>query len=140
LLAILDFLDHGLLNKNEIPLSPDLVKIFKRYFDVARQRDDQPTIENPFYHVSGDGFWQLVPKSGERPPYESGNASRVPTTKALREIYARFDENLWDALLTDVYKNLISFARHHAALIQMGVQALLQPFSQDRIACHMRPR
>jgi putative restriction endonuclease len=65
LLAIFDLLDHGLLKKNEIPPSPDLVKTFQRYFEVVRQCDDQPSIENPFYHLSSDGFWHLVPKLGE---------------------------------------------------------------------------
>ena len=66
LLSILDLLDRGTLTSNEIPLSPDLVKTFRRYFDVVRKGDDKPTIENPFYHLSGDGFWQLVPRPPER--------------------------------------------------------------------------
>jgi hypothetical protein len=45
LLAILDLLDRGALTKNEIELTPELSKTFKRYFEVVRQRDDQPTIE-----------------------------------------------------------------------------------------------
>ena len=101
LLAILDLLDRGVLARNEIHLSPDLVKTFKRYFEAVRQHDDQPTIQNPFYHLAGDGFWQLVPRPGERPVYEPGNASRVPTMKSLRETYGRFDDNLWSGLLTD---------------------------------------
>lgn len=60
MLAILDLLDRGLITRNEFPLSPDVAKTFKRYFDAVRQGDDQPAIENPFYHLSGDGFWQLV--------------------------------------------------------------------------------
>ena len=101
LLSILDLLDRGTVTRNEIILTPELTKTFKRYFEVVRQRDDQPTIENPFYYLCGDGFWQLVPKPGERPPYEPGNASRVPTLTALREIHGRFDDTLWTALLTD---------------------------------------
>jgi putative restriction endonuclease len=103
LLAILDLLDRGIVTTNEFPLSPDLTKTFKRYFEVVRQRDDQPTIENPFYHLCGDGFWQLVPKPGERPLYEPGNASRVPTLTALRQIHGRFDDGLWTSLLTDAH-------------------------------------
>ena len=103
LLAILDLLDHGILAGNEIPLCPELVKTFKRYFEVVRQDGDQPTIENPFYHLAGDGFWQLVPKPGERPLYEPGNASRAPTITALRQIHARFDDGLWSAFLTDAH-------------------------------------
>lgn len=103
LLAILNLLDRGTLTRNEIPLSPDLVKTFKRYFESVRQADDQPTIETPFYHLCGDGFWQLVSKPGERPLYEPGNASRGPTLTALREIHGRFDDSLWTALLTNAH-------------------------------------
>jgi putative restriction endonuclease len=103
LLAILDLLDRGTVTKNEIKLTPELTKTFKRYFEVVRQRDDQPTIENPFYHLCGDGFWQLVPKPGEWPVYEPGNASRVPTLRALRGTHGRFDDTLWNSLLSDAH-------------------------------------
>jgi len=103
LLAILDLLDHGILTGNDVPFSPELVRAFKRYFQVVRQRDDQPTIENPFYFLSGDGFWELVSKPGERPLYEPGNASRVPTLKALREVHGRFDNDFWTALLSNAH-------------------------------------
>jgi putative restriction endonuclease len=101
LLLILDLLDRGLITRNEIRLTPELEKTFKRYFAVVRRHNDKPTIQNPFYHLCGDGFWQLVPKPGERPLYEPGNASRVPTLSALREIHACFDDSLWSGPLTD---------------------------------------
>lgn len=71
LLAILDLLDRGLLRTNEIRLSPDLVDTFNRYFEAVRQRNDRPTIQNPFYHLCGDGFWQLVSQPGELQPFHS---------------------------------------------------------------------
>ena len=101
LLAIMDLLDQGLLTKNEIPLSEDLVRVFQRYFAAVRQQDDQPTIENPFYYLCGDGFWHLVPQAGDRPLYEPGNASRAPTIQTLRKVYGRFDDDLWNTLLAD---------------------------------------
>jgi putative restriction endonuclease len=125
LLAILDLLDHGLVTRNEFPLNPDLTKTFKHYFEVVRQGDDQPTIENPFYHLSGDGFWQLVPKPGERPLYEPGNASRAPTITALRQIYGRFDDALWAAFLTDAH------SRH---LLREALIARYFPEKRDQLA------
>ncbi len=59
LLAILDLLDRGQIKANRIALTPQLVKTFRRYFAVVRREDDQPSIENPFYFRSGDGFWQV---------------------------------------------------------------------------------
>jgi hypothetical protein len=54
------------------------VKTFRRYFDVVRRKDDKPTIENPFYFLSGDGLWE-VERPGKGPLYEPGNASGPPT-------------------------------------------------------------
>ncbi len=59
MLAILDLLDRGRVKANEIALTPELVRSFRRYFEIVRQADDQPSIENPFYFLSGDGFWKL---------------------------------------------------------------------------------
>jgi putative restriction endonuclease len=101
LLAILDLLDRGIIIQNVIPLSTDLVKTFRRYFEVVRQGDDQPSIENPYYHLCGDGFWQLASGLGNRPIYEPGNASRPPSIKILKATHGQFDDGLWNALLTD---------------------------------------
>ncbi len=68
-----------------------------------RRRDDQPTIENPFYYLSGDRFWHLVSNDGQPPLYEPGNASRLPTMGALRQIHGRFDDGLWRELLSDAH-------------------------------------
>jgi len=103
LLAILDLLDRGLLTKNEVHLSPDLVRVFKRYFAVVRRHNDQPTIENPFYFLSGDGFWELSPKGGGRSLYEPGNASSTPTLRTLRQVYGRFDSGFYGTLLRNAH-------------------------------------
>ena len=137
LLAILDLMDHGLITKNEIPLNDGLVKVFRRYFETVRQDDDQPTIENPFYHLCGDGFWQLVPKPGERPLYEPGNASRVPTLTALRQVSGRFDNDLWVAILSDAHSRhqlreaLIAryFPEHHEQLA--AIAGAIRPRTPD---------
>jgi putative restriction endonuclease len=100
LLAILDLLDRGLVTQNQFPLSPDLVKTFNRYFAVVRQHNDQPTIENPFFHLAGDGFWELVPAAGSQRLYEPGNVSRAPTIKNLRTTYGRFDPEFYNTLLS----------------------------------------
>src|SRR2546426_9470850 len=103
LLAIIDLLDKGAISDNAIPLSDDLLKVFKRYFGVVRMRDDQPTIQNPFYFLSGDGFWELVPNENERILYQSGSVSRAPSVAELRRrvAFGRFDAGLWALLRED---------------------------------------
>lgn len=103
LLSILDLLDRGLITQNAIPLSPDLVKTFRRYFEVVRQGDDKPSIENPFYHLCGDGFWQLASRPNNRSIYEPGNVSRPPSITVLKRAHGRFDEGLWNALLSTAH-------------------------------------
>jgi hypothetical protein len=75
LLSIIDLLDHGTIKGNEVPLSEDLVRTFKRYFEVVRGSNDRPSIENPFYFLSGDKFWQVSPRSSREPMYREGYAS-----------------------------------------------------------------
>ncbi|HEY5915577.1 MAG TPA: hypothetical protein VJA21_33755 [Verrucomicrobiae bacterium] len=92
LLAILDLLDKGRVARNEIPLNEDLAKTFRRYFDVVRQRDDKPSIENPFGVLSGDGFWTLQ-SPGRSGLYEPRNAikaiARPKTLCARRRLWRR---------------------------------------------------
>ena len=84
LLSLLDQLDRGLVTQNLFPLSDELVATFKRYFAVVQQHDDQPTIQNPFFHLCGDKFWQLVPMRGESPIYREGAISGAPSVAELR--------------------------------------------------------
>ncbi|HOY58191.1 MAG TPA: hypothetical protein PK640_08670 [Verrucomicrobiota bacterium] len=96
LLSVIDLLDRGLLTDNAVPLSDELVATFKRYFEVVRKHNDQPTVQNPFFHLSGDKFWQLVPRPGKEPIYREGYVSGAPGVRQLREaaLYGRFDTGL----------------------------------------------
>lgn len=125
LLSILELLDRGLIRENKIPLSPELIHTFKHYFAVVRQEDDKPTIENPFYFLAGDGFWQLLPKGGGRLLYEPGKASGAPTIKALREAYGRFDEDLWKSIISEPH------ARHQ---LREALIARYFPEHRDQVA------
>ena len=48
LLAIHDLLDRGQVKANEIALTPELVRTFRRYFDVVRQEDDRRASKTRF--------------------------------------------------------------------------------------------
>jgi putative restriction endonuclease len=74
LLSIIDLLDRAQVKRNEIALTSELVRTFRCYFDVVRSEADQPSIENPFYFLSGDGFWTLE-RAGQGALYTPGNAS-----------------------------------------------------------------
>ena len=107
LLSIINLLDRGIITRNEIPLSDELVAAFKRYFAVVRRENDQPTIQNPFFHLCGDKFWRLVPASGERDIYQEGSVSGAPSVAELRRRVAHgtFDAGIWQLLSEPVARH-----------------------------------
>ena len=144
LLSIIDLLDHGVITRNEVPLSDELVATFKRYFAVVRRENDQPTIQNPFFHLSGDKFWRLVPVSGEGDIYQTGATAGAPSVAELRRrvAYGKFDDGMWPLLSEPVARHQLRealIARYFpedrdklAAIIAVGrvaePVAALQPF------------
>ncbi len=122
LLSIIDLLDRGVITRNEVPLSDELVATFKRYFAVVRRENDQPTIQNPFFHLCGDKFWRLVPAAGERQIYQEGATSGAPSVAELRRrvAHGKFDEGMWQLLGKSV-------ARH-----QLREALIARYFPEDR--------
>lgn len=131
LLSIIDLLDRGVIRENEVPLSEELVQTFKRYFEVVRKLNDKPSIENPFYFLSGDRFWTLVPQKGGEPLYREGFASGAPGIGQLRKqvAFGRFDDGLWSLLGHDVSRHQLRgaliaryFPEQHDQLVALEVQ------------------
>jgi hypothetical protein len=73
LLSILDLLDRGVIAGNRVPLSDELAGSFRRYFDVVRERDDQPTIQNSYFHLNGN--FAGAPQILSNPPLRKEGAS-----------------------------------------------------------------
>ena len=98
LLAVIELIERGQIQENEIPLSPDLAETFIKYW--SKVTDRKPNIALPFFYLKSDGFWHLHPNAG----YEKvlGVANRVTAISRLREAiaYASLDDELF-VLLTD---------------------------------------
>jgi putative restriction endonuclease len=62
LLAIMDLVELGEIRSNQIPPSDRLRSLFRTYFEIVKQGNDQCSPELPFYHLSGEAFWSLYPK------------------------------------------------------------------------------
>ena len=109
LLSIIDLLDRGLVEGNKVRLTEELVRTFRRYFDVVRQGNDQPSVQNPFYFLSGDGFWSLVPMPGQPQLYLAGSVSGAPSVADLRRRvdYGRFDDGFWGLLSDPVSRHQV---------------------------------
>jgi putative restriction endonuclease len=131
LLSIIDLLDRGIIETNRVPFDEQLVATFKRFFMEVKKEDDKPTIENPFYYLSGDKFWQVLLQGGNEPLYQEGSAAGAPSVGQLRKGLAagRFDPGLW-ALLSEplarhqLREALIAryFPEHRAQLLRLAIQ------------------
>lgn len=97
LLSIIDLLDRGVIDRNMFPFNSELIQTFRRYFKVVARNNDKPSIQNPFYHLSGDGFWHLIPKSDAQALYVPGRASRAPSVAELQRSVTggQFTDGLW---------------------------------------------
>jgi len=100
LLAILDRFAEGTVEGNEIHLDPGLLDLFNEYWDLTMPKQQRGNIALPFFHLSSEDFWHLIPQSGSEDVIEAGR--RLRTIRQLRDHThgARLDEALF-ALLSD---------------------------------------
>ena len=97
LLAVIELIEHGQVQENKIPLSPDLAETFLKYWTkVVINR--KPDIALPFFHLKSRGFWHLHPNAGYEKVLDV--ASRIRSTSRLREVvaYASLDDDLFTLL------------------------------------------
>ena len=93
MLALIDGIESGIFTNNSFVLNEWLEEHYmKLMLQYTRQSQfDKPTeINNPFWHLSTDGFWHLQLTTKEE-------MSTTPSKAWLKEnvTYASFDEDLW---------------------------------------------
>ena len=130
LLTVIELIERGQIQKNKIPLSPDLAETFMRYW--SKVTDRRPNIALPFFHLKSDGFWHLHPNAG----YEKALSvtDRITAVSRLREViaYASLDDDFF-VLLTDtgdreiirqtlIHVYLLDFKQAIESLIAEGQQ------------------
>ncbi|HIK45407.1 MAG TPA: HNH endonuclease [Leptolyngbyaceae cyanobacterium M65_K2018_010] len=98
LLTVLDLFEKGKFPHNEVYLSPELTANFLKFWHQFVSSDHHSNIALPFFHLTGDKFWHLMPNPG----FEAAIQARVKlrTLPALRSAvkYAYLDEELFALL------------------------------------------
>lgn len=126
LLAVLDLAESGRLAENRITLSPELLEVFRRYFDVVRTPSDQPTAINPFFFLRSDEFWHHQPCPGQEQACAAmrapGSLGQLSTVIA----HAFLDDDLHAALLDPVKREALRqalinryFASHRQEIMRV---------------------
>lgn len=96
LLAIMDLVECEMIMLPRIELREALIAAFKWNWVRLVQKDIHfnPVIGTPFYHMSGEPFWKLVPKD----PSYAPNTTNVTTLREHYE-YAEIDPELFVLML-----------------------------------------
>ncbi|MEO1353606.1 MAG: HNH endonuclease [Cyanobacteria bacterium J06635_15] len=100
LLSIMELIEQGKIQRNQVYLSPELIATFLKYWTHFGSENHRSDIALPFFHLQGDKFWHLMPNPGFEATVAS--KSRLKGLNTLRNVvkYAYFDEALFE-LLTD---------------------------------------
>ena len=93
MLALIDGIESGVFTNNRFVLNEWLEERYlslMHYYTRSSQFDKPTDINNPFWHLSTDGFWHLLLRTKEE-------ISTTPSKAWLKEnvIYANFDDDLW---------------------------------------------
>lgn len=96
LLAVLDFIEAGLIVRNFIEPSFELAQTFQNYCALVLPPERKASMSYPFYHLESSAFWKLKPRTGEI--HRTGLV--VSSVKRLRELYhgAKFTDDLYPLL------------------------------------------
>ena len=98
LLAVIALIQKGEIDENKIPLSDDLIAIFKKY--IALTPGWNPTIYNPFYRLKNEGFWHLRRWRDTNPPTSMRQLQSVGA-------YAVLDDALFYFLRIPEYREIL---------------------------------
>lgn len=64
LLSVLQTFQKGIYNNPRIYISPELVGLFKANWSLLVTSNHDCSFALPFYHLTSDTFWKLIPKFG----------------------------------------------------------------------------
>lgn len=105
LLSIIDLVETGKISSEIVELSDQLCKKFKEVWDrhVPNAIQFNPDITKPFFHLSSEPFWQLIPtcESGILNVAEENGEQNLPTPQYTMKYmqsmyeYAKMDRSLF---------------------------------------------
>jgi putative restriction endonuclease len=64
LLSVLQTFQNGINNNQKIYITPELVALFKSNWNSLVKSNHDCRFTLPFYHLTSDKFWKLIPKPG----------------------------------------------------------------------------
>ncbi len=95
LLSIIQLFEDNLINSNKIYITPDLVGYFKSTWNMLVTTNHDLRFALPFYHMSSEPFWKLIPNPGCEKWIEAKSSMRSFNNINTAVAYALIDEELF---------------------------------------------
>jgi len=108
LLSVISLFEKSIYTDNQIFILPELVASFKSNWSKLVETNHFPIFAMPFYHLSSEPFWQLIPNVGCEKWVESKSSMRSLGNLTTAIQFALIDNELTNLLLVpesrDIFK------------------------------------
>jgi putative restriction endonuclease len=107
LISLIQAYQNGLYTTSEIQILPELVGLFKSNWQSLVETNHQCLFTLPFYHMSTEPFWKLIPNRGCELWIKSKSPMRSFSNLTTAVKYAKVDEKLKELLLKKEESNIL---------------------------------
>ena len=98
LLSVIRLFEKGYITDNKVFIIPELVSAFKAIWSMLVVTNHSPIFALPFYHLSSEPFWRLIPNVGCEKWVESKSSMRSFSNLMTAVNYALIDIELSELL------------------------------------------
>jgi putative restriction endonuclease len=110
LLSIIRLFEKGIFTNNQIHILPELVASFKSNWSQLVVTNHYPIFAMPFYHMSSEPFWKLIPNVGCEKWVESKNSMRSLGNLTTAVNFALIDKELSELLVQPESRDVLTIS------------------------------
>ena len=110
LLSVIRMFENGVFTNNQIYVLPELVASFKANWSKLVTTNHYPIFALPFYHMSSEPFWKLIPNVGCEKWIESKSSMRSLGNLTMAVQFALIDNELVNLLLVPESRDILKIS------------------------------
>lgn len=111
LLTIFDLISQGEIKSNLIELTPEFCETFTLYWARIMPPERKSNIAMPFFYLTSDGFWHLVPSPDKERELQTIIERNIPltTVNQINEVTigAKLDDELFNLIQVKEHRDLL---------------------------------
>lgn len=111
LLTVLDLISQGIIKDNFIELTPEFCETFILYWARVVPPEKRSNIAMPFFHLTSEGFWHLVPYPNKENELQIIQDKNIPLTSVTKikevAIGAKLDDDLFALLKVREWRDIL---------------------------------